>query len=338
MKIYIDAACDILFSSFYIKGIEEYWGKEKIFFKNTPFPNFKFNNHFLAFIIKEEKSERKIIIDYADTSNVNKIALGWSDLYCKINIDEHKNYNSNKIISIGPSFGINLYSIPKTFFLSILNYIKSYRRIDSIKRFFSNYKAQLNRPKLDDYYPGSEEHNYIYFVGSLWRKEKKTNANRANFIRACLSKNINFEGGFAPRSKNDIQGYEDLTMELRDDIKTYINKTKKSIIAFNTPAVEDCHGWKLAEFLCFGKAILTTEISRILPKKLTNKKDIFITDGSQKDIEEKLENLKNNEELRKLLKQNARKYYENELAPVKVIHKIIESNQKIKFNTPSELL
>lgn len=338
MKIYIDSACDILYSSFYIKGIEEYWGKDKIFYKNKPFNNFKFNNHFFAFIIKEEKFEKKIIIDYADSSEIYRTALEWSDLYCKINIDEYKNYNSNKIVSIGPSFGINIYSIPTTLYLSILNYIKSHRRIDNKRRFFSNYKAQLNRPKLNDYYPGYESDSYIYFVGSLWRKELRTNTNRANFIKACLSKNINFEGGFAPRSKNDMQGYEDFTMEFRDNMKTYINKTKKSIVVFNTPAVKDCHGWKLAEFLCFGKAILTTELSRKLPKKLTDKKDIFITDGSQKDIEEKLEILNNNEELRKLLKQNARKYYENELAPINIMKKIKESIQKIEFINFPKLL
>jgi glycosyltransferase involved in cell wall biosynthesis len=322
MKIYIDSACDIFYSSFYIKGIKECWGKDKVFFKNKPFSNLNFNNHFLAFIIKEKLKEKKIIIDFSDSSEIDEEALRWSDLYCKINIKENKYYNTQKLVSIGPSFGIKIYSLQKTLYISVVNFIKSYKRINNKRQFFSNYKAQLNRPKIDDYYPRNEKENYIYFVGSLWKKELKTNSFRANFIKGCLSKKIKFEGGFAPRTNNDIHGYEDLTMKARDKIKTFIYKTKKSIVVFNTPAVLDCHGWKLAEFLCFGKAIISTPLSRKLPSELLDEKHMLITDGSQKDIEEKLERLIKDKNFRDLLKKNSRQYFENELAPIKVIHKI----------------
>jgi glycosyltransferase involved in cell wall biosynthesis len=322
MKVYIDSACDIHYSSFYIRGIEQYFGKNKIVYKNKPFSDFHFNNHFFAFIIKRNLEEKKIIIDYADTSEVDKKALKWSDLYCKINIDEENDYSNNKIISIGPSFGINVYSYTKTIYLASLNFIKSYKRINNKRNFFSSYKAQLNRPKIENYYPFSEKENYIYFVGSLWKKERKTNRFRANFIKACLSSKIKFEGGFAPRTKKDIQGYEDITMKARHDMDTFIEKTKKSIITFNTPAVLDCHGWKLAEFLCFGKVIISTPLSRNLPKELRDKKHIVITDGSQEDIKIKLEKLIRDKRLRNTLKINARQYFENELAPIKVIQKI----------------
>ena len=203
-----------------------------------------------------------------------------------------------------------------------LNFIKSYKRINNKRRFFSNYKAQLNRPKIKSYYPCCEKENYIYFVGSLWKKEIKTNNFRANFIKACVSSKTQFEGGFAPRTKGDIKGYEDLTMKVRDKMDTFIVKTKKSILTFNTPAVLDCHGWKLAEFLCFGKAIISTPLSRKLPLELRDKKHIFITDGSKDDINLKMEKLINDKIFRSTLKMNARQYFENELAPIKVIQKI----------------
>lgn len=323
MKIYIDSACDILYSSFYINGLEQCFGKTNLYFRNKPFAEFKFNNHFFAFIIKENLIETKIIIDYTDSSNIDKIALKWCDIYFKINIDENKNYFTDKLVCIGPSFGINIYSKPRTLYLALINFLKSYKRIDNVRRFFSNYKSQLKRPKINDYYPSSVQNNYIYFVGSLWKKEIKTNTYRANFIKACLNKKIKFEGGFAPRTKDDIQGYEDLTMTARDTMESYIKKQKQSMVAFNTPAVLDCHGWKLAEFLCFGKAIISTDLSRKLPSKLINRQDILITDGSQRDIEEKLEILINDKNLRKTLEKNARTYFENELSPAKVIQTII---------------
>jgi len=322
MKIYIDSGCDIHYSSFYIKGLEQCFGNENLYFKNKPFSNFKFNNHFFAFIIKDNSISRKIVIDYADSSMIHSKALVWSDVYCKINIDESIQYNTTKLVSIGPSFGIKIYSPTKTLFLAIMNFLKSRKRIDNVRRFFSNYRAQLYRPKINDYYPSFEQDEYIYFAGSLWKKEVKTNTFRANFIKACLNKSVKFEGGFAPRTKNDIQGYKNLTMKSRDTMESFMEKTKKSIVAFNTPAVLDCHGWKLAEYLCFGKAIISTDLSRKLPSKLIDKKHLLITDGTEKDIEMKLENLITDKKLRNTLNENARKYFEKELSPDKIIGKI----------------
>ncbi len=322
MKIHMDSGCDIHYSSFYIKGLEQCFGSKNLSFKNKPFSDLKFNNHFFAFIIKDNTVSRKIIIDYADSSMIDSKALIWSDIYCKINIDENIQYNTNKLVSIGPSFGIKIYSPIKTLFLAFMNFLKSRKRIDNVRRFFSNYKAQLYRPKINDYYPGNEQDSYIFFAGSLWKKEIKTNTYRANFIKACLTKSITFEGGFAPRTKNDIQGYQNLTMKYRETMESFMRKTKKSIIAFNTPVVLDCHGWKLAEFLCFGKAIISTDLSRKLPSELIDKKHILITNGNQEDIEKKLETLIADKKLRNILKENSRKYFEQELSPDKVIEKI----------------
>ncbi len=322
MNIYIDSACDIYYSSFYIKGLEICYGSKNLYYKNKPFSDLKFNNHFFAFIINENSVNRRVIIDYADSPKIDSKALIWSDIYCKINIDESIQYNTTKLVNIGPSFGIKIYSPAKTFFFAIMNFLKSRKRVDNVRNFFSNYKAQLYRLKLSDYYPGYEQGNYIYFSGSLWKKEIKTNTYRANFINACLTKSLKFEGGFAPRTKNDIQGYQNLTMKSRDTMESYSEKTKKSIVAFNTPAVLDCHGWKLAEFLCFGKAIISTDLLRKIPSELINKKHILITNGTQEDIEEKLETLITDKKLRSVLNENARKYFEKELSPDKVIEKI----------------
>jgi glycosyltransferase involved in cell wall biosynthesis len=322
MNIFIDSACDILYSSFYIKGLEDCFGRKNIHFKNKPFSNFKFNNHFFAFIIDNGVVQRKIIIDYADSSEISSKALIWSDLYCKINIDENLNYNTTKLVSIGPSFGIKIYSPIKTLFFALINFLKSRKRIRNVKRFFSNYKAQLYRPNLYDYYPSCEQNNYIFFAGSLWKKEVKTNSYRANFIKACLNKNVKFEGGFSPRSKNDIYGFENLTMKYREKMTSYICKMKMSTIAFNTPVVLDCHGWKLSEFLCFGKAIISTQLSRKLPSNLIDERHLLITDGTQNDIEKKIEVLMTNKELQISLKENSRKYFEQQLSPHIVIEKI----------------
>lgn len=94
---------------------------------------------------------------------------------------------------------------------------------------------------------------------------------------------------------------------------------------FNTPAVLDCHGWKLAEFLSLGKTIISTEISRKLPSQLLNNKHIVLTTGTEEDIKNKIEFLLENKTLTTKLEKNSREYYENFLAPTKVIELILKN-------------
>ncbi|MGZ2368753.1 glycosyltransferase [Ancylomarina sp. YFZ004] len=324
MKIIVDSSCDILYSSYYIKGLQDYFGKRNIRFSNKYFDIFKHNNHFFAFVIKEKKELTKIIIDFADRSVIDESALEWSDVYGKINVENSKT-NQNKIIPIGPSFGIKIYSPTKTIILAAINFIRSYYRIPNKRRFLSDYKALLNRPTLNDYFPNFNKDGYIYFAASLWKKEIKTNTFRANFIRACKNHHdIKFEGGFAPRVRNDVEGFDELIMKSRDKMNTYINKLKHSSVVFNTPAVTDCHGWKLAEFLCSGKVIISTPISRILPQNLIDNKHIMFTSGSEQDITKKLEKIISSKKISDTLKKNAREYFETELSPEKVIKRIID--------------
>ncbi|SFU18117.1 hypothetical protein SAMN04489724_4769 [Algoriphagus locisalis] len=326
MKVYIDPSSDILYSSYYIKGIEELFGKKNIKFSNNYFRDFKHNNHFFALVLKSKDAERKIIIDFADSEEVDIIALNWADTYAKINKSDIAYPSPEKIIAIGPSFGIHIYSFFKTGYMAISNYLKASSRIPNKRRFFSDYKAQLNRMSIDEYYPNKNVNNYVFFASSLWKKEKKTNDFRANFIKACIENpDIEFDGGFAPRPRKDVPGYDEITVTTRYSITEYLGNMKKSSIAFNTPAVLDCHGWKLGEFLCFGKAIISTPLSRKLPKALQDRKHLLFTDGSQDDIQEKIKNIIVNPELLTELKNNARKYYEEELSPKKVIERITKA-------------
>ncbi|MEE9409074.1 MAG: hypothetical protein V3V28_13480 [Polaribacter sp.] len=331
MKVYIDPACNILYSSFYIIGIKEYYGKNNVHFSNKEyFKDFSFNNQFFSFVTQDHNNIKKVIIDFADSSDINQKALRWCDVYGKINLAEEDFNLSKKIIPIGPSFGVKIYSLFDTLTFSVLNYLKSYNRIGNKRLFFSNYKSQFKRIKLKDYSFKINKENYIYFIATLWKKEEKTNTERANFIKACKTSNlVNFEGGFAPRSRDDMPDFKYLTLSTRVTMKDYLLKINKSAIAFNTPAVLDCHGWKLAEFLCLGKVIVSTKLSRKLPKPLLNNEDFLITDGTKDDLQNKIEYILKNESVRIKMQENARKYFNNELAPKSVIKRLDNSLQKL---------
>ena len=167
------------------------------------------------------------------------------------------------------------------------------------------------------------EKNYVFVLNSIWRKSHSTNINRLTFIEACKScAGLNFEGGFAPRQNKDVKGFDAHTTERRYSIKEYISKTKRSAIVFNTPAVLDCHGWKLAEFLALGKAIITTPLSRALPAPLNDKKH-FCEVNNLKDYHTIIDTLLNDFEFKEMLEKNARDYYEKYLKPSQTIAQLM---------------
>ena len=88
-------------------------------------------------------------------------------------------------------------------------------------------------------------------------------------------------------------------------------------MVFNTPAFWNCHGWKLAEYLALGKAIVSTDLSNDLPAPLVNGENIHITDNSQEAIGKSILFIMNNIEYRDKLGNNARRYWEKYGTPVK---------------------
>jgi len=166
--------------------------------------------------------------------------------------------------------------------------------------------------------------NYVYFISSLWKKEKSTNTNRANFILACKEmEDIHFEGGFAPRSDGNSLGLERFVNE-RISLKEYIKKIKESFVVFNTPAVEDCIGWKLGEYLALGKAIISTQNHNMLPVSLVHGQHLHYVSNVKGELKLAIEKLRLDREYRVLLEKNSRKYFLDNLLPEVVVKKLIK--------------
>lgn len=321
--VYVDPACDIQYASFYIRGLVSVL-KKRIRFSSAYFNEFVHNQDFFAMVFQQGDHIHKVVIDYGDSPEIDEQARAWADLYCKINLSSSGDASGN-VISIGPSFGIRIYSLPGTIFHGVVNLCKAWARIPDKRLFLSSYYAQLKRIRLAEYpHPPASKANYVYFASSLWKQEHEANLFRANFIRSCLRyPTIHFEGGFAPRSKKDIRGFESITMKERESTRVYLSKTNRSLISFNTPAVQSCHGWKLAEFLCLGQATISTPLKRTLPETLIDRTHLLYTDGTEADITGKIDQLISNPELRAALEKNARKYYEEHLTPEQTILRML---------------
>lgn len=114
-------------------------------------------------------------------------------------------------------------------------------------------------------------------------------------------------------------------MSQRVPFTEYIQKTKKSAVAFNTPAVHGCLGWKLAEFLALGKAIISTDVGRVLPVPLVHSEHVHFVDGSESSIREAVKRITSDEAYRAKLEAGAREYYDVYLAPRKVIERVMHA-------------
>lgn len=324
MKVFVDPACDILYTSYYLYGFKEIGLEVK--FSSRFFDVFQFNYQYTPIVVEIDNKYYKIILDHGDGANIDEKAYNWSDKYFKINCKFDDLTRFKKLQSIGPSFGINIYNWFQLFFYAFLNFFKAKNRISNVKYFFSNYKALLKRLPYNRYVVEKPKDNYIFFTASIWKNEQETNFFRLNFIKSCRSiKNIIFEGGFAPRSNGDNLGFDDFVINSRISLNDYLIKLKQSIVVFNTPAVSNCHGWKLAEYLALGKVIISTPISRELPERLILNKHYLLTDGSVEDITKNIIQVLSNSNFAQELSRESRNYFDRNLSPKATCQLIIDN-------------
>jgi hypothetical protein len=97
------------------------------------------------------------------------------------------------------------------------------------------------------------------------------------------------------------------------------------MVVFSTPAVLQCHGWKLGEFLALGKAIIMTPNINMLPHKLENTKEVLIISdiNETQQYKSKIESIVFDPKLRAFLEANAHTYYKEYLEPTKVIERLL---------------
>lgn len=329
-EIIINPNINIQYSAFYIHGLREVFGRKNVCFANRYQIGLYLCNstNVFTFIIHEidRKSEfTKVAIDYSDFNYiVDKKAYEWADIYGKINTNWKITPSDQypKIKCLAPNFGIRCYGIFESFSLAISNYLKVHP--SNRKKFFAQYLKQNKRQWLNQYPMSEPQNNYVFSVHTLWYSDEfnlldeSTNKIRAEYMETCLSiPQIRFEGGFVPSLLGNFN-YQNLQLKKLLPHNKYINKLKKSTIAFNTPAVWGCHGWKLSEFLCVGKAIISTQLMNNLPAPLIHGESIhFVKDKNE--LYDAIILLNNNIEYRQKLEKGARAYYNEFVSPESVI-------------------
>ncbi len=339
-KIIIDPLVNIYYASFYIYGFIKLYGKCNVKFHSEPFKNISLTSRtkgVLIFVVVNGKEQRKYVINFDDSYKLDDELYDWCDVYGNVNTNYYltpEKYH-NKLISIAPSFGIKLWSLPKTVYYAFTNLLKSkrcaratlntrnflgkYKRMYKLRVPYSNYRSKIKQP----------EGHYVFHLSTLWyndewnKNDEGVNKTRANFIRACKQiQGLVFEGGMvsqgADRSSEKL--FSDSIYASTVSMNTWMKKTKESAVVFNTPAFWNCHGWKLGEYLAMGKCIMSTELSNDLPVPLEHGKNIHIVENKQEAMKEAIAYILNHREYRLRLEQGAKSYWEQYGAPIAALN------------------
>lgn len=345
MKIIIDPRLKYNYASWYLLGLEMVFGKDSLFFDVSPFVNLPYNNiHDLnagmAFILQDRCEAYKVFIDFEDIAEVFEKQYNWCDVYGMVNPTVEQMSDYHKIIALGPEFGITLQNGLSTFFLCLKNYHKGHNHCSiPLNIYLRDYLyTNIRRKRIDKYEPvKSIRSNYVFHASTLWYNNfAKTDTNywRGEFLKACKKAGITIDGGLfyigdRPAILKEMPDYSKYKEEYRDFIyhkrismDNYLSKTKESIMVFNTPSVCGCHGWKLAEYLCMGKAIISTPLSREMPYPMEHGRNIHFV-RSVDELYDAVEKINNDSDYRVLLESGAREYYEKWISPEAVVKRII---------------
>ena len=320
MKIIIDPEDDIQYMSFYIKGLEELFGRENVAFRYDAFADLPINERHtrtMRFILKDGLTEKRFTIDTNDSYRVNEVLYQWSDRYGSVNANFSKTpeHLHKKLISLCPSFAIQYTNPLHAIAPAIKGLCSTYR---NKRKYLGCWKRTIQRPKLEEYVHIEPHEKYVFHLSTLWQSDEwnhndeGVNYRRALFIRACMSLDTEliFEGGLVTsRTDESIDAFRDcLSQQL--PIRKCLQKTKKSTFVFNTPAYWDCHGWKLGEYMALGKAILSTPLSNDLPSPLVEGEHIhYVNITSATALHDAIRLLLSDKAYRQRLEKNIHRYW-----------------------------
>lgn len=327
MIVIIDPTDDILYKSFYIYGLEQFFGRNRIRYSQEPFDALSKESRrtrSIRFIVEDSSMKKRYVIACNDSYQVIPELYDWCDVYGSVNANfdlTPKEYHP-KLVSLCPSFAIRCWTPIET----ILYVIQGLSNCDSsIRKHLGKHKRLLRRVPYRSYVERVPvKDNYVFTCSTLWyndewnKNDENVNLSRAFFIRACKSIwDLNFEGGLV--SSGNGRSSDDLFIDCLSPsftMQDWLFNTKQSMCAFNTPAFWNCHGWKLGEYMALGKAIISTPLSNDLPAPLVHEKHIHIVENSQESMVDALKYIHSHREYREELEHNISEYWDMHGSPL----------------------
>lgn len=351
MRITLDPRIMYNYATFYLLGLERVCPKVNVRYDVKPFEHIPYTTteqyrRGMALLIEDKNISHKVYIDFSDRCDIMETHYDWAHLYCKINVRENDLLVYDKLMVIGPSFGIRKDNVILTLF-KCMNNLRLANGFIAIPKspYFRDYLYPICRREKYKIYEKTLEidDNYVFHASTLWYDkdtDATTNRYRGDFLQCCKDLGVKIGGGLFyidnpvvlkefPSYANYLEKYKGFLYNKRLSMREYINETKRSFVVFNTPSVAGCHGWKLPEYLCMGKAIISTPLSREMPGKgLVHGENIHIV-NSTNEMREAISLIRDDKIYRQKLMRGARKYYNDYLAPEVVMRRIIERCEQL---------
>ncbi len=304
---------------FYLDGLEAVYGRTPTL-RTRGFPELRDPKEGMAVILPDGL---RLFIAANDFAVVDPGVVAWADVVGQVNVDPATSY-SPKVIPIGPSFGLPWRSRPSlASFVLRSGAMAAPSRVPAMLRDY--LRANGDRAPLSEFRPSLSTDSEVFFIANYWNNAPAANERRLRFVRAVRRRpSLTLSGGF--RSREDLPaGYAPFRLETPIAHREYLRRTKESAFVFNTPAVHDCLGWKLGEFLALGKAIISTPLERTMPGDFRSGEQAHIVDGSEESILAAIDLLCEDRAYRRHLEESARRYWEQYLRPVVVIRRMVHS-------------
>ncbi len=253
-----------------------------------------------------------IVIDNDDPQGIDQDLYGKSLLYFATNkLIDSPEYSQDKIKALYPHYPINIHLLYFTIFKSAIEPIKR------IPEFMVNLRRLRNRPEYTRHKPTAPQGNYVFFASSIWKREHTCNMQREQFILHCMNrKDIQFEGGFRPRTVDDFhKNYDVNTLAKKYSTTTFTKKSQQSLFTFNNPAVRGAISWRVGELLNSGTPLLSFPLKTELPTPLINRQHIHQVSKTE-DYEEAISELVQSAEYRAYLSTESKAYFNSYCTPL----------------------
>jgi hypothetical protein len=313
LTVVIDPSFDRAYCPYVLKGFEKLLGRHSLRIEGLgrlseadPHPRV------LRGLVRGGEMTRTFAVDLRDHSEISGELLDLVDVYGKTNLAD-ADRGVEKCLPIGPTFGVA---------------DSRSAALGAVVRNAGTTSNRLNqRATLQAYRPTPGKRDYVFFLAWPWSKHSEVNVDRAALIESARElEGIHFEGGFVPigrlTRKRPAAGLEDLTAARQYRHGAYLRHMRKSAFAVNTPAVHDCLGWKLGEFLALGKAVISLPLTRVMPGTFEHGEQVhFIENTAQAPAA--MRTLLDDDGYRRHLEHGARTYWETYLEPSALVRRIM---------------
>ena len=266
---------------------------------------------------------QRLFIAANDFAVVDPAVVAWADVVGQVNVDPGLSY-SPKVVPIGPSFGLPWSSRASlAAFVIRSGAMTAPSRVPAMLRDY--LRANSERVPLTAYTSDGSADEFVFFVATYWRNAPSANERRLRFVRAVQSRpGLKLERRLLESGGRCLLALASSSWQEPVDHREYLRRTKASTFVFNTPAVHDCLGWKLGEFLALGKAIISTPLGRTMPGDFRSGEQIHIVEVPKSRSSRPSNYSTHDREYRHHLEESARRYWEQILRPDAVIRILLD--------------